>query len=211
MSTAAKTPTTRLQGRRTGSGRMSQTDEIPQKFVWTYLSIVTVILVVSLVGFFKFHKSIIHLPRMTSIIDRLNYTLQMQVFNLIPLFVTLGLVIYHRMVNGAINPLSGHDVLIEKPIRIMTNTVEQTLMAALSQLTLASYISSDYMFMMPFLVTLYVIGRFLFIVGYMIHPKYRGFGFVTTMSSNFIAFTMALAYGTGLNRIIHSSGFKPEL
>lgn len=129
--------------------------------------------------------------------DKLIYTLQLQAFTIVPLFLAFNNVIVHRIMYGIANPLSGSEALIEKPVRILTNTVEQTILTVISQLVLSTYIRTEYMYWMPFLVFLFVLGRILFMVGYMIHPKFRGVGFViaTFASSSTLLFNLVCALG----------------
>ncbi|XP_027205861.2 uncharacterized protein LOC113799439 [Dermatophagoides pteronyssinus] len=201
---SAKAPMTRMQGRKMASNR-SQSDEIPMKFAMINVAVSLLIFVVMTFTFLKFHKSIVHPPRMISITDRLVYTLQMQTFTMIPMYLCVLNVIMNRIQTGAINPLSGHDGYIEKSVRILTNTFEQTFMNVICQLSLAVYIHSEYMYFIPYIVFCFVAGRILFLIGYTIHPKYRTFGFLLSHGITTLAFFLTLGYATGFTRMFHSS------
>lgn len=129
----------------------------------------------------------------------------MQPFTMIPMYFCVLNVIMNRLQTSVLNPLSGHEAYIEKSVRILTNTFEQTFMNVICQLSLAVYIHSEYMYFIPYMVFCFVAGRILFIVGYTIHPKYRTFGFVLSHGITSLAFMFTLGYATGITRLFHSS------
>ena len=134
--------------------------------------------------------------------DRLIYTLQLQTYSLIPLFICLTQVMFTRLLTNARNPLSGHEKIVEKPVRILTNTLEQFIVNVFNQLILVTFIPADYLFVIPFIVATFTVARIAFIIGYNIHPKFRTFGFVLTFSPTMVIFIINILYVTGVNKLV---------
>lgn len=171
-------------------------------------------------GYFKYHEKILTVPNLPSAVgkypkdlfqcfhsfseslDRLVYTLRLQVFNLIPFWFLLHYVIHQRIHSAAINPLSGNEHLIEKGNNILRNTHEQLMFAFLNHLILATYLPPEYLYFIPFLVFFFVLGRTLFFLGYRIHPMYRNPGMMGTLLPPTLAFFANIAYATGLAQYI---------
>jgi len=65
--------------------------------------------------------------------------------------------------------------------RVTTNTLEQTAIFALSQLALASTLPLDFINVTRALLIVWIIGRFLFVIGYSRHPFLRTFGMSPTL------------------------------
>lgn len=156
----------------------------------------------SLVNYLKACIRFIEIITFSFLIDRLIYTLQLQVFSLIPLFISLNEVMFTRLFTPALNPLSGNEKLVEKSVRILTNTVEQLLLNVINQLILATFIPVDFLFIIPFLVFLFTVGRITFLIGYSVHPKYRTIGFILTFVPSFVLLAVNILYVTGLNRYV---------
>ena len=79
-----------------------------------------------------------------------------------------------------INPATLH--LTQVPNKILTNTVEQTLMFIPSTLILSTYLSDQQMTAIPIMVTTFTLGRLLFTIGYSHSPLYRAPGFALGLS-----------------------------
>ncbi|KAI7694045.1 hypothetical protein SSS_06920 [Sarcoptes scabiei] len=206
MSTS-KTPTTRLQGRRmASSSRSSASEEIPRKLLMMMSGAGLSLLVIFTLAYHRFHKSIILLPRMTSASGLF------QSFALIPILVSIWHVIYNRLTNKVYNPLSGREHFVEKSNRILTNTIEHSLINLFAELILAVYLPNDMMHWIPLMVFLFVFGRIAFWIGYTIHPKFRGLGFAMNFVPLNIAFFVIMGYATGtVRRFYPSSALKTEL
>lgn len=107
-----------------------------------------------------------------------------------------------RLFSKARNPLSGHEKLVDKQVRILTNTLEQFILSAVNQLILVTFLPADHLYVIPFLVYTFVIGRIAFIIGYNIDPKYRTFGLALTFVPTFSVFAANLFYVYGLNKLV---------
>lgn len=98
------------------------------------------------------------------------------------LLVGIGLVGNARGFSAAINPLAGVESdRIKVYGRYLTNTLEQFVLFAATTLTLSLYLTDTGMRLLPALTANFVIGRVLFLVGYLSNPLYRSTGFAMTM------------------------------
>ncbi len=118
---------------------------------------------------------------MTSPALRLVYALQVLPFALIPLLVGVITVGNQRFLSDAINPLMhAENQKIEVNGRVVENTVQQTLLFVVSTLALATHLPSGAVQLIPALVSVFVIARFVFWIGYRINPLYRAPGMAAT-------------------------------
>ena len=69
---------------------------------------------------------------------------------------------------------------LEIALRYNQNTVEQTLLAAIAWLGLAVSVPHAALAFVPAMAVLFVVGRALFWIGYLIYPVARAFGMVLT-------------------------------
>lgn len=128
-------------------------------------------------------------PRFQSIADRLFYTLRLEIFAVIPIFVSIHHVLYLRITNPLVhNPLQGNEHITELANRILTNTIEQYVFHLANILIFASIIPETLNYLIRFIVFCYVFGRFLYFIGYQVHPKYRGCGFIFTLTPTTVVF-----------------------
>ena len=109
---------------------------------------------------------------------------------------------FTRLLTNARNPLSGNESFVEKPVRILTNTLEQFIFNVANQLILATYLPAHNMHVIPFFVFMFTFGRIAFMIGYNINPKYRTFGFTLTFLPSFLLFNFNLLHTSGMTRII---------
>ena len=70
--------------------------------------------------------------------------------------------------------------------RILTNTVEQSLVFALGALAMAALTPAGQLGLLGALTIIFVIARLLFWIGYLRHPLYRYAGFVLTAEVNLV-------------------------
>lgn len=82
-------------------------------------------------------------------------------------------------------------------LRVLRNTVEQWILMASAQLTLATQLPVGELPLLPVLSMLFVVARGLFWAGYAAAPRWRGFGFAATVCPNAAALVLAawLAFG----------------
>lgn len=90
-----------------------------------------------------------------------------------------------RVTTSAANPLAGNEHLLQLEKNILTNTLEQTVIALLVIFALTAYLDYYQIRVVPLYVVTFVLGRILFIVGYKINIKLRSSGAVMNFSSIF--------------------------
>jgi uncharacterized membrane protein YecN with MAPEG domain len=115
-----------------------------------------------------------------SMADRMTWTLRHQLLGLIAIAISILHVSLTRASTLAINPLAGQEHLVEKANRILTNTIEQYILSAGNQLILATHLPEAHLKIIPLISITFLIGRVLFLAGYLNSPNHRGLGFVIT-------------------------------
>ena len=90
-----------------------------------------------------------------------------------------------RTLLDALNPLRRRETrFIDTTIRVLKNTTEQTVIFALALLAFSVVGELEAVKVAPLLTGLFVLGRVLFWVGYLIDPMYRGTGLWVTWAVN---------------------------
>ena len=70
---------------------------------------------------------------------------------------------------------------LEINLRYNLNTLEQSLLAAIAWLNLATVLPRPQLVIIPAMATLFAVGRLTFFIGYLIYPMGRAFGMVLTV------------------------------
>ncbi|XP_022257611.1 transmembrane protein 79-like [Limulus polyphemus] len=122
----------------------------------------------------------VQLPHLHLLSDRVLFTLRCQLFELLTVVVCVSVVALQRFSTSAINPLAGHERVVQVTKNCLQNTMEQFLLSSFSQLVLCTYINEEQMKVIPLLVFFFVVGRITFFFGYLLSPMYRSFGFACT-------------------------------
>lgn len=106
-------------------------------------------------------------------------------------------VIVNRVRTPALDPLNGHEHLTLTNRNILTNSIEQFVITAITQLSVISYLNGYLVVrVIPLMNLFYLVGRIAFFAGY---PRYRTFGWVTTSLPPMVAASYAVyKYGTHL-------------
>ncbi|XP_011662412.1 uncharacterized protein LOC105437474 [Strongylocentrotus purpuratus] len=130
--------------------------------------------------------------------ERFKFVFRCLAFSSLPLFAAVRKVASVRFSNmetlGAdpIAPVAPSQKAFKIAERVLQNTLEQTLLHVMTILALASSVVVDQLYIIPCMVLLFCIGRFVYYVGYSYDPLYRGFGFGTTWIPTLIGFSYAL-------------------
>jgi MAPEG family protein len=85
---------------------------------------------------------------------------------------------YAEAIDGTRTPAN---YAMEINLRYNTNTLEQTLLAAIAWTALAVTIPISSLLIIPAMACLFFLGRMVFWIGYLIHPMGRAFGMALTM------------------------------
>lgn len=92
--------------------------------------------------------------------------------------INIWLVIAKRVPSRAVNPLGGHERIVEAVKNVLTNSLEQLVASLLMQISLVSYLTgNEVVKYIPLINILFFVGRVTYFLGY---PKFRTFGFLTT-------------------------------
>ncbi|WP_029011055.1 MAPEG family protein [Azospirillum halopraeferens] len=114
------------------------------------------------------------------------------------LFAMIGGVIVARALARALNPLDDPESRLQRVAqRVLSNTVEQTLVFLPALWALVVLLPPDRLGMAGVFTGLFVAGRLLFWVGYHIHPFARAPGMAMTMTVNLVTVARAAWLAVG--------------
>jgi hypothetical protein len=120
-------------------------------------------------------------PGLANVSSRLAYTLQADVFAVLPLLIGIMAVGNGRFFSEAIDPtLQKESRAMQINGRVVENTLQQFLMFLVGTLALSVNLTAEQMRAIPAVVVVFVVARIAFWVGYRIHPLYRAFGMAAT-------------------------------
>lgn len=126
-----------------------------------------------------------HLLPIPQIVSPVAYTLQFEVFALLPLFASLAAVGNARFLSKAIDPTRhAEDRAMEINGRVADNTLQQTFVFVVSTLALSTFLTPQHITIIPAVVAVFVAARVLFWIGYRINPLYRAPGMAATSYLN---------------------------
>ncbi|MBK0401040.1 hypothetical protein H0I76_17725 [Limibaculum sp. M0105] len=112
---------------------------------------------------------------------RLGYTLRMNAIAALPLLVGIIVVGNNRFFSDAINPLLNKETPETRiNAQVVENTLQQYVLFLVGTLALSTVLGADQMAVIPVTVTIFVVARVAFWIGYRIHPLYRAFGMAAT-------------------------------
>lgn len=148
----------------------------------------------------------LHQLHLHTVQDRLVFAVR----NLLPGLVTLTAawfwLAFTRFSTGT-NPLSGNDHLVELQSRVLTNTLEQFVLSGVNQLILATYLPEDKLRLLPLVALSFVLGRILFVAGYIRSPAHRTLGLPLTLipTVGMLGYNVWFAATLGLTHRLGSS------
>ena len=97
-------------------------------------------------------------------------------------------------IGGTRTPANHH---LEIALRYNQNTVEQIILAGIAWAALSVTLPHERLVLIPAMAVLFVIGRFTFWVGYVLHPMGRTFGMTLTIAPTLAAYGWLLWRGSG--------------
>jgi len=122
---------------------------------------------------------------MDAMLDRLAFTLRLNVIAVLPLFIAVAAVGNARFLSKAIDPLRhAEDKTMEINGRVVDNTLQQNFVFFMGTLALSTFLSSETIKLIPALVAVFILARIVFWVGYRIDPLYRAPGMAATSYMN---------------------------
>ena len=120
-------------------------------------------------------------PELTDVATRLGYTARALTFAALPLLVGNVTVANARFSSDAIDPTrhaESRSMVING--RFVDNTVQQLLLFSIAALALCTVLTPSGMRVIPAAVTVFVVARIVFRIGYRIRPVYRAPGISAT-------------------------------
>lgn len=126
-------------------------------------------------------------PRAAQTADRLAYAAAWLLPIALVLFAMIMATGLGRVFTRSGDPTVGADArYVDISRRVLTNTVEQSLVFALAALAMAAVTPAGQLGLLGSLTILFVIARIAFWIGYLIHPFYRYAGFALTAEVNIV-------------------------
>ena len=131
----------------------------------------------------------------THISSRLAYAVCCSTPMILSLFAGIAMVGNKRALSSAVNPLSGHEDIVQVDKNYVLNTLEQFVIALTLMLTVAAYTDGlQVLRLLPVYSMVFTVGRILFWIGYSMHPLYRTTGMSMTLVSCYVMFGIVLYY-----------------
>jgi len=125
--------------------------------------------------------------------NRLAHAIGCNAVAVVMLLIGIGLVGNARALSPAINPLLGAESARTQIYgRYLTNTLEQFVLFAAVILALSLYLNDQSMTLLPALTANFIIGRVIFLAGYLRNPLHRAAGFAMTMYPTIICLVYVL-------------------
>jgi hypothetical protein len=122
---------------------------------------------------------------MGSVLERIIFTLRLNVLAVIPFFIGVAIVSNERFLSKAIDPLRHvEDRVMEIDGRVVDNTLQQNFVFLVGTLALSTFLSDETIKLIPALVAVFILARIIFWIGYRIDPLYRAPGMAATSYMN---------------------------
>jgi hypothetical protein len=150
-----------------------------------FVSLMAYIVFNNTIDFAKFSKTSV--KDLADFPSRIKYVLKHLSLGITWILMSVYFVIHRRVGTPAVDPMHGYERITEAAKNNLTNSIEQFLLSAFSQLILITDLDAIYILrVIPALNFLFIFGRITFWLGY---PKFRCFGFILTNIP--IVFTIA--------------------
>jgi hypothetical protein len=125
--------------------------------------------------------------------SRLAYSLQTAAFAALPLLISIMAVGNNRFLTAAIDPtLHKEDLATVVNGRVADNTLQQFALFCAAILALSVNLTPSGMRIVPAATIVFIVARFVFWIGYRIHPLYRAPGMAATAYLNVSLLGLAL-------------------
>jgi hypothetical protein len=119
--------------------------------------------------------------RSLTLADRLSYVAKWSLLPAACVMMGVAMVANIRFFTSSIDPISGVDENALKVWRAFTqNSIEQAFLFIVGAAAFACITYQYWLRLIPILAILFVIGRIIFVIGYLIKPAYRATGFAMT-------------------------------
>ena len=157
-------------------------------------SVIAILLVAGLLygGYNYAPDGVIPVPSSDDLSVKMLYTFRCFLFPAIFMVVVIGITGLERGRVGAANPLTGNEGAMLLSKKRLINTLEQTLIFVVSTMFLATLLAREEMTFIFLSMTVFVIGRIVFWIGYGIDPMYRTVGSMTSFLNIFCLLSMSI-------------------
>ena len=157
-------------------------------------SIIAILLVAGLLygGYNYAPDGVIPVPSSDDLSVKMLYTFRCFLFPAIFMVVVIGITGLERGRVGAANPLTGNEGAMLLSKKRLINTLEQTLIFVVSTMFLTTLLAREKMTFIFLSMTVFVIGRIVFWIGYGIDPMYRTVGSMTSFLNVFCLLSMSI-------------------
>ena len=120
-----------------------------------------------------------------TLVERLAYALQANVFATLPLFIMIATVGNSRFLSEAIDPTRhAESRSMEIDGRVVDNTLQQNFIFAIASLTLSTIVPLQHLQIVWACAIVFVVARACFWIGYRLDPLYRAPGMSATAYMN---------------------------
>ena len=120
-----------------------------------------------------------------TLVERLAYALQANVFATLPLFIMIATVGNSRFLSEAIDPTRhAESRSMEIDGRVVDNTLQQNFIFAIASLTLSTIVPLQHLQIVWACAIVFVVARACFWIGYRFNPLYRAPGMSATAYMN---------------------------
>src|SRR5262245_59095142 len=124
-------------------------------------------------------------PIADALAERLGYALRANVFALLPFFIMLITIGNSRFLSEAIDPtLRAESGPMQIDGRVADNTLQQNFVFAVASLALSATVPLHHLQVVWACAIVFVVARFVFVLGYRINPLYRAPGMSATAYMN---------------------------
>ena len=124
-----------------------------------------------------YHLQIVPVPASTELQVKLAFTIRCAFPMVLVLFVFIANVGNKRFTTAAMDPLGGHEQIVQVEKNVLTNTLEQFVGGFTLMLVAATYLDTvEKMKIIALYSCAFVVGRVLFRIGYGISPYFRVLG-----------------------------------
>lgn len=133
----------------------------------------------------------------TALVERIAFTIRADVFVVLWVFLSAGMVAHTRRHSAAdigaalSGPPSRH---LAVQLAFLQNTLEQTVLAVMVHLALATQLSGPLLTLIIGAVLLFGIGRITFLIGYPMGAGGRAFGMITTVLPTLAGFVLTIFF-----------------
>ena len=136
---------------------------------------ISIALIIFYFGYYRL-PPLVPLPESGDFSNKLLHVIYCSIVPGLTFFFAIVGVLRKRHQLEIVNPLSGHENLLQLEHNFAQNTLEQLTVYLVSTAILSTYLEGQDLKLISLNALVFTVGRILFRIGYGVHPKYRGIG-----------------------------------